>query len=157
MVIEHQELVRKAAAKYLGRHYRDWVDDITQDVMLKILQNLHKFDDSKGRIESWIYTMTRNLCFDLMDKKANGLGKISIDENFVVLFEDDKAIDYKDVRRLIKDGLDKLPVEDRTILVLRYHFDCSGREISSYTGIPENQVSMRVLRAKEKLKKALER
>ena len=94
-VMLQRDLVRKAAIKFLGKNYMDWVDDITQDVLLKALLNLHKFNDAKGSLESWLYTMTRNTCFDFMTKKANSLNNISLDEVSFSLCEEDQFFNSK--------------------------------------------------------------
>lgn len=155
LVNAHRELVKKAAVKYLGKHYHSWVDDITQDVLLKILMNFEKFDGSKGKIEAWIYTITRNLCFDLMAKKDN-LPKISFDSTFVLSADDTNVLEYKGLKKMIKRSIDQLSEQDRTMLILRYYFEFSGREIANHMSLPENQVPSRMLRAKERLRKIVE-
>ena len=157
LVNEHRNLVRKAAAKYLGKHYADWVDDITQDVILKVLTNLHKYDNTRGTFESWIYTMTRNMCYDMMAKKVNGLENMSIDEEFILYTDNEKILEYKDVKKLIRTGLDKLSELDQALLIMRYYFKCSGREMAELLNFPENQIASRLLRAKARLKNLLEK
>ena len=156
-VMMHRDLVRKAAIKFLGKNYMDWVDDITQDVLLKALLKLHKFNDSKGNLESWLYTMTRNTCFDFMAKKANSLNNVSLDEVSFAIGEDDQIFNIKDLRKKLRYTLDRLSEMDRTFLVLRYYFKCSGREIAVLTGVAENQVAVRMIRAKERMKGIMER
>ena len=156
-VMKHRDLVRKAAVKFLGKYYNDWADDITQDVMLKALLNLHKFSDSKGNIESWLYTMTRNACFDFMARKANSLNKVSLENTVLFFGEEEKIFDSKDMRRKVRYGLDRLSEMDRTLIVMRYYFKCTGREIAKLTGISENQVAGRLIRAKERMRGIIER
>lgn len=156
-VMLQRDLVRKAAIKFLGKNYMDWVDDITQDVLLKALLNLHKFNDAKGSLESWLYTMTRNTCFDFMAKKANSLNNISLDEVSFSLCEEDQIFNSKDLRKKLRYALDRLSEMDRTLLVLRYFFQSSGREIAQLTGVAENQVAVRMIRAKERMRGIMER
>ena len=156
LVIKHKELVRSAAAKYLGNYYADWVDDITQDVMVKVLTNFRKYDSSKGSLESWVYTMTRNMCYDFMAKKVNALNNIVIDEGLVLYCDEEISIEYKDVKKMIRSGLDNLSERDRTMLIMRYYFNCSGREMAELMGVPENQIAPRLLRAKARLKNRLD-
>ncbi len=156
-VMMHRDLVRKAAIKFLGKNYMDWVDDITQDVLLKALLKLHKFNDSKGKLESWLYAMTRNTCFDFMAKKANSLNNVSLDEFTVSLCEEDEMFNSKDLRRKIRYALDRLSEVDRTLLILRYFLKCSGRETAHFTGVSENQVAVRMIRARERMREIMER
>ena len=156
-VLIHRDLVKKAAKKYLGKHYADWADDITQDVMLKALKNLHKFDDSKGSLAAWIYTITKNMCLDLMAKKINGLNNFALDENFILVCDTEKPFEIKALRSVIKHALAQLSDRDRTMLMMRYYMDCSGREIAVFLEIPENQVASYMIRAKNRLKVLLDR
>jgi RNA polymerase sigma factor (sigma-70 family) len=156
-VMKQRDLVRKAAVKFLGKNYNDWADDITQDVMLKALLNLNKFNASKGNLEAWMYTMTRNMCFDFMAKKANSLNNITLDESFLLFGEEEKMFNSKDLRRQMRYALDRLSELDRTLLVMRFFFKCNGREISKMTGIAEKQIASRLLRAKERLRGIMER
>ena len=156
-VLIHRDLVKKAAKKYLGKHYAHWADDITQDVMLKALKNLNKFDDSKGTLGAWIYTITRNMCFDLMAKKVNGLNNFSLDENFILICDTEKPFEIKALRKVIKYALAQLSERDRTMLMMRYYMDCSGREIAAFLEIPESQVACYMIRAKKRLKRLLDR
>jgi RNA polymerase sigma-70 factor (ECF subfamily) len=152
---KHQTMVRKAALKYLGKNYANWVDDITQDVMLKVLTNFDKFEEKKGSIESWIYTMTRNLCFDLMAKKANSLKKIEMNDSFVLYADEENLLEYKELKKIIRTGLDQLTEIDRTLLVMRFYIDMRGREIAEKLNIPENQIPPRIMRAKVRLRNYL--
>jgi RNA polymerase sigma factor (sigma-70 family) len=90
-----------------------------------------------------------------MAKKDN-LPKISVDESFALFVDDVQVLEYKGLRKLIKSSLDRLSELDRTLLILRFYFNCSGREISNLTGIPENQIASRLLRAKERLRRLIE-
>ncbi|MFN5910686.1 MAG: sigma-70 family RNA polymerase sigma factor [Bacteroidota bacterium] len=158
LLCEHQDMIRLAAKKYLGKHYADWVDDITQDVMLKVLMQISKYDKKKGSIESWIFTMTRNTCFDLMDKKGNGLEKLPINDDLLGRTDDqDLFAQRKDLKKSVRYGLEQLSELDRALLILRYCFKCSGREMAHLLDYPENQIASRVMRAKGRLKSILER
>lgn len=149
---EQRALIQATAKKFLGKNYADWVDDITQDVMFKILTKVHTFDKNRGNFESWIYSITRNLCFDLMNKKVNSIKNIKIDESFVLYFNDDAIFDYKELKKMIRIGLDRLNKIDKSILIMRFYLDLSGREIAEILNFPENQVPVRLLRAKNRLK-----
>ena len=154
-ILCQRELVKKTAKKYLGKYYADWVDDITQDVMIKALNNLDKFDVSKGNLNSWIFTITRNMCFDLMAKKANSLNNITLDENFILVYEMEKPFEIKELRRIVKRALDQLSESDRTMMIMRYYMNCSGREIAEFLGIPESQFTNYFYKAKTRLRKIL--
>ena len=56
--------------RILGPRYRDQMEDIAQDVFLKVFRALHRFDVDRGvRFSTWVFTFTRNHCLDLVKKK----------------------------------------------------------------------------------------
>jgi RNA polymerase sigma-70 factor (ECF subfamily) len=63
------ELVRTHHRRVYGLCYRFTgnpadAEDMTQDVFLKIYSNLASFDFTRGSLQVWITTMTRNLLVD---------------------------------------------------------------------------------------------
>ena len=151
----HRELVRLTAKKYLGKNYAEWVDDITQDVLLKVLVHLNKYDEKRGNMESWLYTMTKNLCFDFMEKKVNSLNNKTIDGDFIS-YNYDNSAEKREMKKVIRLGLERLSNMDRSLLILKFYFDLSGREISETLNIPENQIPARMMRAKSRLRNFLD-
>ena len=50
------------------------------------------------------------------------------------------------------EALNKIPSEDREILTLRFYCDMKNTEIAKIYGISENNVAVKISRAKEKLR-----
>ena len=73
MLLSYSSMIRVAAQKYLGKQFAGWAPDVTQDVLLKAWNRLDKYDKSKGELSNWLYTMTKNACLDLMNKKGNNV------------------------------------------------------------------------------------
>jgi RNA polymerase sigma factor (sigma-70 family) len=92
-----------------------------------------------------------------MAKKINGINNFSLDENFILVCDTEKPFEIKALRRVIKHALAQLSERDRTMLMMRYYMDCSGREIATFLEIPENQVASYMIRAKNRLKVLLDR
>ena len=68
-----------------------------------------------------------------------------------------KALERKQLMAAINDALQKLPEEQRQIVVLREVQGLSYREISEVMDIPEGTVMSRLYYARKKLQKLLER
>ena len=64
--------------------YRNPADaeDLTQDVFLKIYSNLASFDTSRGSLQVWITTMTRNLLVDNFRRTRNQRATGSLDDGW---------------------------------------------------------------------------
>ncbi len=68
---------------------REEAEDLLQDVMVKIWDNLDKYDASKGRFYTWIVNIARNTAIDKYRSKSfnNNRKNLSTD-NFVSVIKD---------------------------------------------------------------------
>jgi len=155
-VLNNEAMVRKAAKKYLARGYECWLDDVVQDILIKAWTRIGQYDESVGTLGSWMYTMTRNHCYDLMERKGNSLSiRVGADDliNLAVSpsFSDEYGVDTKTLRK----ALERAGERDRIVLTLKYYFGYSGKEIAVLMDIPEKNIGMTVMRAKDRVKRIL--
>src|SRR5579863_8433902 len=81
------EMVRTHQTGVFGLCYRFTgnaadAEDLTQDVFLKIYSNLSSFDLTRGSLQVWITTMTRNLLVDNFRRTKNQRATGSLDEGW---------------------------------------------------------------------------
>lgn len=128
--------------------------DATQDIFLKIFLNLSKFG-GKSKFSTWIYSITYNYCIDLIRKAKKEKNIFSEDiENAPDLAEEvpDSALLEIEVKKL-KIILDKIPVGDKAVLLMKYQDDMSIKEISESLDKSESAIKMKIKRAKHKVQK----
>lgn len=129
-------------------------EDFTHDIFLKLIVKIGSFKE-EARFSTWLYSITYNYCMDQLriNKKR---GEKPIEEELDV--PDDVDVDSLfneqdvDVKRLHK-AIEKLSVEEKTMLMMKYIDDLSIREISEIFKISESAVKMRLLRSRETLRK----
>lgn len=128
--------------------------DATQDIFLKIFLNLAKFG-GKSKFSTWIYSITYNYCIDLIRKGKKEKNIFSEDiEKVADIAEEipDSAILEIEVKKL-KIILDKIPVGDKAVLLMKYQDDMSIKEISETLFKSESAIKMKIKRAKHKVQK----
>lgn len=128
--------------------------DATQDIFLKIFLNLSKFG-GKSKFSTWIYSITYNYCIDLIRKAKKEKNIFSEDiENAPDLAEEvpDSALLEIEVKKL-KIILEKIPVGDKAVLLMKYQDDMSIKEISESLEKSESAIKMKIKRAKHKVQK----
>jgi len=128
--------------------------DVTQETMVKILKNLHRYD-SRWRFSTWIISIARNTCIDEFRRRR----RRSYDEPPEVVDDgpspDEITAQQRRATRL-HQALSKLPPLYREVLVL-YHFEHRKyREIADILEIPIGTVMNRIFRARRKLRAAYE-
>jgi RNA polymerase sigma factor (sigma-70 family) len=155
-VLMREAVVRSAVKRYFGKEYFHWVDDAVQDVLCKALENVHQYSPLLGKMDSWLFAMAKNYCFDFMDKKSNNISiRIQCDEVEDILEASAFREEFRFEIKLLRNALKKIQPKDRMLLTLRFYFDYSGPEIAKLTGIPYKQLAVHMQRAKDRLKRRI--
>ncbi|MBQ9312438.1 MAG: sigma-70 family RNA polymerase sigma factor [Bacteroidales bacterium] len=130
---------------YMFSKDNEQVQDLFQEVLIRIWQGIDSFDN-KANIKTWIYRISLNTCISLQRKKRKKTLPLDMDIN---IFEDDDE-DSKQIRTLY-DRINLLQPFDKAIVLLWLE-NQSYEDISLIMGISVKNVSVRLLRIKEKLK-----
>jgi len=169
------EMVRTHHKRVYGLCYRFTgnaadAEDLTQDVFLKIYSNLASFDTSRGSLQVWITTMTRNLLVDNFRRTRNQRATGSLDDGWDTT-EELKPLDrltakgasphelaaQKELAAMVQNALARVSVELREAVILRDLQDLDYKEIAQVLGIPEGTVKSRISRGRAELARLLER
>lgn len=169
------ELVRAHHRRVYGLCYRFTgnptdAEDLTQDVFLKVYSNLTSFDTTRGSLQVWITTMTRNLLVDNFRRNKNLRVTGSLDEGWDQT-EELKPVDRltargpsphemaakKELEKMVQNALAQVSVELREAVILRDLQDMDYKDIAQVLGIPEGTVKSRISRGRAELARLLER
>lgn len=146
--------------RYARKFVRDADDmaDVVQEVFIKAYINIKSFRIAE-RFSPWIYRIAHNEFINALKKKRSipfSFFDFEADAFFPHLTAPDKT-DQVSSERILKEAiekcLDQLDAKYREILVLSYFEELQYEEISDVLHIPVSTVGVRLLRAKEKLKK----
>ncbi len=149
----YQNVVKQTAKKFLGEKHLEWVDDITQDAMMKAIVNQNKYDDQVAPLNAWLFTLTKNLCLDFMKKKKNDrYSHYDINEAIYLSAEESNELGQLEVEARINDALNQLGERERALLKMKYFEDQSGREIAKTLNLPEKNIPCYTMRARNQLK-----
>ncbi len=145
---------------YMVRSHMD-AEDITQEVMIRIWQNINKFNFLAAR--AWIMRTTHNLCIDYLRRKKNMYQKeISIDDNLSERIEDkrnavmpDEVLNQSLLDKNIKRAVENLQERLKSPFVLYELQGFKYKEISKILDMPLSSVKVNILRARKQLQKEL--
>jgi len=148
--------------------HREDAEDTMQEVLLKSVPQLPKFDSPKALVV-WLYKVAKNRC--LMSRRKSKFApahELSLDElmpdrkELEQLSPDGKinpeafAIRGEEASRL-RDAIQKLPPQYRIVLVLRDMEGLTDDEVSEITGVRAGTVRVRLHRARLFVRKELMR
>jgi len=119
--------------------------DINQEIWVKVFLHLHTFK-KESAFSSWLYRLTTNHCLNYLKSKAH-TEQWSGDMPFNEPTQEHPTASIE-VRLLLQ----KLSLEDRTILALKFLGEYSYEEISGICKIGVSAAKMRVSRLIAKLR-----
>lgn len=123
------------------------VNDLFQEILINLWKGLQTFEGDKF-IGTWVWRVSLNTCINHSRKKKRNFEKIPLDVN-INLFEDIDE-DSMQIRQLY-DRINRLGYIDRSI-ILMWLENLSYEEIGNILGITANNVSVKLVRIREKLK-----
>ena len=116
------------------------VEDIVQTVFLKVYSNLDKYDETKASLSTWIYTITRNTIYDYLKEKRDH-PVLELFENTVDSEEEsDDSILNNETLEELACALEKLPQNQRDIIILIYYKNLDRRKVAEMFGMTYGQV-----------------
>jgi RNA polymerase sigma-70 factor (ECF subfamily) len=127
--------------------------DVTSQVFIKAMNNLHKYEYRGVPFSSWLYRIAKSELYQAFrDRKARKTVNVESMHLFEMIedFEEDDSSENK--KRLLK-CLTLLKANDLQLIELRYFERRSYREIGDILEITENNAKVKAFRALERLKK----
>ncbi len=132
------------------------VEDVLQNVMLKIWHRAVTFNPEKASATTWIFTIARNARVDMLRKTIKPVldpEEPDLQPNPEPGAED--IVDLAQASEQLCHAITTLPDEQREILNLAYFSDLSHGEIAAKTGLALGTVKSRLRLALGKLRKEL--
>lgn len=143
---------------------KELAEDIFQDAFIKVVKSLHagKYKE-EGRFVSWVMRISHNLIIDYYRKKKH-LKTVSDDSTDVPLFNSVKYSDDTIEDLLVKNQInadvkklvEKLPTEQHEVVILRFYYGLSFKEIAEQTNVSINTALGRMRYAIINLRKQME-
>ncbi|MFO1051909.1 MAG: RNA polymerase sigma factor [Planctomycetota bacterium] len=153
--------------RFLGSRHRPEVEDVAQEIFVKVFRAIDRFDAGRGvKFTTWVYTFVRNHCFDFLKRRR--LPVITLvprdgDDDRPIEIADDSArrpsedLENSELGAKIEEALSTLGPDQRLAFVLREYEGLDYAEIADVTGVSEGTVKSRLHRAKEALRHRLSR
>lgn len=135
--------------------------DLVQETMTNVWHKAHLFKPDRGSPSTWIFTIARNIRFDLLRKNKKRKDDISADELWPILAEqndnldDDYALDNDVLMQEISQYYARLPDAQRVVVEKIYIEGKSQQEVSDSLGVPLGTVKSRTRLALKKLKELI--
>ena len=142
----------------------DAAEDLTQEVFIRVYRSLEQYDPKQGDLANWLMRLARNLIIDDYRHRArnpqNSMADAVDDHTYhlrAVGNTAHKEMERKELANQVQQGIDKLPEDLRTCVILRDIEELTYQEIVDVLQIPEGTVKSRINRGRIELAKILRR
>jgi len=133
--------------------------DIAQEAFVRVFRAADRFDASKGVFGSWLGAITRN-CATRHAQRTGREHASALEDPAACLEDPDLSPDQQAARTeehaAVDDCTERLPVQLRRIIRLRYARGETTRTIAATVGISEASVRNRLTEASDLLRQCLE-
>lgn len=151
LVDKHKNLVWHMVLRMVNQ--AEDAEDLCQDVFLRVFRDIRSFRGD-AKLSTWIGSIAYNVCIDHIRRK--GREKVYPTDDLAPVMREIRApqntagnMNRSDLKAIVYTVIAAMPLQYRTVITL-YHLDeCSYREISEITGMPEGTVKSYISRARE--------
>lgn len=130
-------------------------EDAVSEAYIRIYKNLHKIDDpAANKCIAFLVTITKNVALTMLAREKGALSDeydesqpddFNLEENVI------SALSSEEIYTV----MNRLSEELRSVFLLKYAYGYSHKEIGRLLDISENNVTVRLHRAKKKLHELL--
>jgi RNA polymerase sigma-70 factor (ECF subfamily) len=164
-----EEIVTNFSRRIFNLAYRftssvEAAEDLTQEVFIRIYKTLDQYDAKQGDLSNWLMRLARNLIIDdyrhRQRNPQNTMADTVEDHTYhlrAVGTSAQKEMERRELCVNVQEGIDKLPGDLRTCVILRDIEELSYQEIVDVLKIPEGTVKSRINRGRIELAKILRR
>ena len=159
LVSRHKSHVFAILYRYERDHHR--LEDLAQETFLKAWRSLGQFD-GRAPFQHWLSKIAVHAALDHLRKQKRSQHEIGFpdlgEDALDWLHNDDKQtdLDASQAREILAAAMRQLSAHDQLVITLLEIEDRSVKEISVMTGWSAVTVRVRALRARARLRKALE-
>lgn len=161
---EYDKKLYSIALRYVRNHHD--AEEIVQDTFLKIYKVIEKVHNlPREKIAPFIVICIKHTAFDLIEKKRKRVETVDLiydddgEENEYEAADDsllpDEIVISKERAMNLGRCIDSLSEKQRHIILLRYYYGLSEKEIAGLMSMTESAVSSCVDRAKKSLREKI--
>lgn len=140
--------------KYKGAH--DQASDLTQETFIRLIGIGHRFDSSQGPLVAYALGIAQNIWRESL-KKDKATDPLEEHEDLVVDSDLHAELEKMDQAEKLKAVVKRLSQVQQDILYFYFDEEITTREIADILKIPEGTVKSHLHRAKDTIRRMLEK
>ncbi len=154
----HRSWVHSLAWREIGDFHA--AQEITQNTFIQAFQSLPSLSDP-DRFSGWLYVIAKRQCIEWLRKKPtqmqslDAMPRSELEQRFYALYLEKEQLQASTAgaRKVVERLLQKLPVGERSVMVLHYFNGLSCEEVGEHLDVSPNTVKSRLYRARKRLER----
>jgi RNA polymerase sigma-70 factor (ECF subfamily) len=127
-------------------------EEVAQDAFMRAWRHAATYDARRGRVPTWLLTITRNLAVDAVRLRREH--PVDPGRLMLSLMAEVDEPEYEGAE-FLRAGLRRLPVDQARPIALAVVYGLTAKEIAEQEGIPLGTVKTRIRRGLARLREAL--
>ncbi len=122
-------------------------EDLVQDTLVKLWRNASAYDETRGKLESWVLLVARSLAIDALRRRvveSRSLDKLGGPDEVDPAAGPDQQAVTSDLAGRARQAMARLSPEQRSALELTYFGGRSTAEVAAMEGIPLGTAKTRI-------------
>ena len=156
LVEKHRKRIHSLAWREIGDFHA--AQEITQDTFIQAFKSLPSLRDP-NRFSGWLHVIAKRQCIEWLRRKPitmqslDAMPKAELERlSYARYLEEEQAQASTDgLREIVERLLQKLPVNERSVMVLHYYKGLTCEEVSAFLDVSLNTVKSRLYRARKRL------
>jgi RNA polymerase sigma factor (sigma-70 family) len=135
-------------------------EEVVQELFLRVWTHSERYDDSQGKLTTWMFAVTRNIAVDMLRRKSVRDRGIPVENATLHSKADERAdtavqVEVKSEGQRMREILAELSRDQIQVIDSIYYGGMTQQEVSARYNIPLGTVKSRVRLALKQLKKRL--
>ena len=130
-------------------------NEVVQETMSNVWRKAHLFDRNKGATTTWVYTIMRNVTFDML-RKIKGNKEDNLSDDIWPIAEsmtsEDVSFDDHLENKQLLTVIEKLPEVQQQVVKGYYFMEMSQEQLAVHLNLPLGTIKSRLRLALAKLK-----
>jgi RNA polymerase sigma-70 factor (ECF subfamily) len=159
LVSSYGKRIYNLSYRYTNR--KDDAEDLTQEILIRVYQNLKSYRSEAGGFQNWILRVARNLVIDHYRQMRRNPRTGGSEELEAMNIKDVKfptpqrAAEQSEAAQFLQSGLQALSPELKEAIILRDLEGMAYNEMADLLNVPEGTVKSRINRGRLELAKLL--
>lgn len=159
---KYEKLLNYIATGILGSNVED-IEECVNDTYLKIWNHIHEFDLEKASFKTYLSVIVRNTSINRL-RKISRMEGVSQKEELSELAADyvdqrqnvEAALESKENMQALTKVIEGLKKKDKEMVLRRYYYMQSSKEIAFQMGMSVNAVDSKLSRLRKQMKQQYE-